>query len=102
MGGDRGASGRIRIGPAGWSYPDWEGQVYPQPKPRGFDPLAYRAQYFDTIAINSTFSRIPAATMTRSWATRVSEHSTFRFTGKLWQGCTHEGPASAEDRGLRT
>src|SRR5919109_731050 len=93
---------RIRIGPAGWSYPDWEGQVYPKPKPRGFDPLAYLAQYFDTIEINSTFYRIPAATMTRSWATRVSDHPTFRFTGKLWQGCTHEGPASAEDRGLRT
>ena len=31
----------IRIGPAGWSYPNWEGSVYP-PKasqPRGFDAL---------------------------------------------------------------
>jgi hypothetical protein len=44
----------IRIGPAGWSYPDWEGPVYPKPKPRGFDPLVYLAQSFDTIEINST------------------------------------------------
>jgi uncharacterized protein YecE (DUF72 family) len=61
MGADTGQPERIRIGPAGWSSPDWEGQVYPKPKPRGFDPLAYLAQYFDTIEINSTFSRIPSA-----------------------------------------
>jgi uncharacterized protein YecE (DUF72 family) len=97
MGEDSGGSERIRIGPAGWYYPDWEGQVYPKPKPRGFDPLAYLAQYFDTIEINSTFYRIPAATMTRSWATRVSDHPTFRFTAKLWQGFTHEGRASTAD-----
>jgi uncharacterized protein YecE (DUF72 family) len=94
---DQDASHRIRIGPAGWSYPDWEGQVYPKPKPRGFDPLAYLAQSFDTIEINSTIYRIPAATMTRSWATRVWDHPTFRFTGQLWQGFTHEGTASAQN-----
>jgi uncharacterized protein YecE (DUF72 family) len=33
----------IRVGPAGWSYKDWEGIVYPAEKPRGFDPLAYLA-----------------------------------------------------------
>jgi uncharacterized protein YecE (DUF72 family) len=88
---------RIRIGPAGWSYPDWEGQVYPKPKPRGFDPLAYLAQYFDTIEINSTFYRIPAPKMTETWVTRVSTNPHFRFTAKLWQGFTHEGTASAQD-----
>ena len=29
----------IKVGPAGWSYPDWEGLVYPRKKPRGFHPL---------------------------------------------------------------
>jgi len=29
----------IRVGPAGWSYPDWEGVVYPSPHPARFDPL---------------------------------------------------------------
>ena len=57
---DQDTAHHIRIGPAGWSYPDWEGQVYPKPKPRGFDPLRYLAQYFDTIEINSTFYRIPS------------------------------------------
>jgi hypothetical protein len=45
----------IRIGPAGWKYKDWEGMVYPQPAPRGFDPLAYIADYFSTVEINSSY-----------------------------------------------
>jgi uncharacterized protein YecE (DUF72 family) len=96
---DQNTSHRIRIGPAGWSSPDWEGQVYPRPKPRGFDPLTYLTQYFDTIGINSTFYRIPAATMTRRWATRVLDHPSFRFTAKPGQGFTHDGQPSTEDRG---
>jgi uncharacterized protein YecE (DUF72 family) len=94
---DQDTAHHIRIGPAGWSYPDWEGQVYPKPKPRGFDPLRYLAQYFDTIEINSTFYRIPSTTITKSWAARVAGHPSFRFTAKLWKGFTHEGTASAQD-----
>jgi uncharacterized protein YecE (DUF72 family) len=92
-----GAPERIRVGPAGWSYPDWAGQVYPKPQPRGFDPLRYLARYFDAIEINSTFYRIPDAKMTQRWVARVADHPDFRFTAKLWQGFTHEGTASAQD-----
>jgi uncharacterized protein YecE (DUF72 family) len=90
------SAGRILVGPAGWSYQDWEGQVYPKPKPRGFDPLRYLARYFDTVEINSSFYRIPAAKTTQQWVDRVSEHPDFRFTSKLWQGFTHEGTASPQ------
>ena len=40
---------RISVGPAGWSYADWEGIVYPRHKTRGFHEAAYLAQFFDTI-----------------------------------------------------
>jgi uncharacterized protein YecE (DUF72 family) len=80
----------IRVGPAGWSYRDWEGVVYPRPRPRGFDPLAYLADYFDTIEINSTFYRPAAQESAESWAQRVGENPTFRFTAKLWRRFTHE------------
>jgi uncharacterized protein YecE (DUF72 family) len=90
-------STRIRVGPAGWSYKDWAGQVYPQPQPRGFDPLTYLAQYFDAVEINSSFYRIPDAKTTRRWVERVADHPAFRFTAKLWQGFTHEATASAQD-----
>jgi uncharacterized protein YecE (DUF72 family) len=92
-----GAPNRIRVGPAGWSYKDWAGQVYPQPQPRGFDPLTYLAQYFDAVEINSSFYRIPDVKTTRRWVERVADHPDFRFTAKLWQGFTHEGTASAQD-----
>ncbi|MDA2914652.1 hypothetical protein MYX77_12010, partial [Acidobacteriia bacterium AH_259_A11_L15] len=45
----------IRVGPAGWSYEDWAGIVYPTPRPRGFHEATYLAEYFDTIEMNVTF-----------------------------------------------
>ncbi len=80
----------VRIGPAGWSYDDWEGIVYPAKKPKGFDPLAYLAQYFDVIEINSTFYRPPAARAAASWVRRTAANPRFKFTLKLYQKFTHE------------
>jgi len=89
---------KIRIGPAGWSYKDWEGVVYPQ-KPGGkFDPLEYLARFFDTIEINSSFYRPPAPSTTKSWARRVEGNADFTFTAKLHRVFTHErGKATAQD-----
>ena len=90
--------GRVRIGTAGWSYPDWEGIVYPQPKGRGFDPLSYLAEYFDVIELNTTFYRPPYRKMTTSWARRTDHNPSFKFTAKLWRGFTHErGTATKGD-----
>lgn len=80
----------IRVGPAGWDYPDWQGIVYPKPKPKGFDPLAYLCRYFKTVEINSTFYRPPSAKVAGSWVDRVSASADFRFTAKLWKRFTHE------------
>lgn len=80
----------IRFGPAGWDYPDWAGIVYPKPKPRGFDPLRYLAEYFETVEINSTFYGPPSAAATKSWAARVRHRPEFRFAVKLWRRFTHE------------
>lgn len=88
----------IRIGPAGWSYKDWEGVVYPQKPSKAFDPLEYLAQFFTTIEINSSFYRPPAASTTKSWANRVAANKEFAFTAKLFRLFTHErGKATAKD-----
>lgn len=79
----------IRVGPAGWSYDDWKGVVYPE-SVRRFDPLAYLSGYFDTIEVNSAFYRIPPPGHSKSWVRRVDGNPSFRFTTKLWQGFTHE------------
>ena len=87
----------IRIGPAGWSYKDWIGTVYPDPLPRGFDQLGFIASHFDTIEINSTFYRPAPRAMAERWARHVAAHDTFRFTVKLWQRFTHERTAPWTD-----
>ena len=87
----------IRIGPAGWSYADWEGTVYP-PHGSRFDQLAYLASFFDTIEINSPFYRIPPPTHSKSWIRRVGSNPDFKFTTKVFRGFTHEkAMISAED-----
>jgi len=80
---------RIRIGPAGWSYTDWEGTVYPKHGSR-FDHLAYLASFFDTIEINSPFYRIPPPTHAKSWVRRVASNPEFKFTTKVFRNFTHE------------
>jgi uncharacterized protein YecE (DUF72 family) len=79
----------VRVGIAGWDYRDWAGIVYPHPQPRGFDRLSFLGNFFDAIEINSTFYRQPEAKAARSWASRVSSESSFRFTAKLFQIFTH-------------
>jgi len=81
---------KIYVGTAGWSYPDWEGIVYPQPKPVSFDPLSYLANYFDVIEINSTFYRPPNKRNSENWVRRVEFNENFKFTAKLHQKFTHE------------
>jgi uncharacterized protein YecE (DUF72 family) len=71
-------------------YKDWEGIVYPRPKPRGFDQLRYIAEFFDTVEINSSYYGPPVARTASSWVQRVEDYKNFRFTAKLWKRFTHE------------
>jgi uncharacterized protein YecE (DUF72 family) len=88
----------IRVGPAGWSYKDWEGTVYPQKPGKSFDPLEYIARFFNTVEINSSFYRPPTPSTTKSWANRVAANKEFAFTAKLHRLFTHErGKATMKD-----
>ncbi|HKR62097.1 MAG TPA: DUF72 domain-containing protein [Thermoanaerobaculia bacterium] len=87
---------KIRIGPAGWSYTDWEKVVYP-PHGSKFDPLGYLSAFFDTIEINSPFYRIPPPTHAKSWVRRIAANRDFKFTTKIFRGFTHEEAALAKD-----
>lgn len=84
-------SGSIRIGTSGWNYPTdrgtWNGVFYPTPRPRGFDELAYYAERFDTVEVNSTFYGQPKASVTRGWVERTPVG--FEFSVKLYQKFTH-------------
>jgi uncharacterized protein YecE (DUF72 family) len=91
------AAAEVRVGPAGWSYADWAGIVYPSRKPSGFHEAAYLAEFFDTIEINSSFYYPLQAEHCRHWLEFVSANPRFLFTAKLWQRFTHEGTAEADD-----
>mgnify|MGYP000156249283 CR=1 FL=1 len=78
----------VSIGVAGWSYPDWQGIVYP---PGVRDQLHYLCKYVDCIEINSTFYRPPEARFCTSWLTRTQTKKDFFFTAKLHKDFTHHG-----------
>lgn len=79
----------IRVGPAGWSYTDWEGRVYPAHKPPGFHALPFLARFFDGIEIDSSFYAMPRSENARRWAMHVTAHPKFRFWAKLHRDFTH-------------
>jgi uncharacterized protein YecE (DUF72 family) len=97
----------VRIGPAGWSYPDWGGYVYPSRRPKGFHEATFLAQFFDTIEINTSFYAPMQPGHAHQWVDRVAANPRFVFTAKLWQRFTHDpfvaasglrvAPVTAED-----
>jgi uncharacterized protein YecE (DUF72 family) len=80
----------VHIGPAGWSYDDWKGTVYPDPPPTGFRPPTFLARYFNAIEANTTFYHIPNPGYCYRWMKDVADRKDFLFTVKLWQGFTHQ------------
>jgi uncharacterized protein YecE (DUF72 family) len=88
----------IRVGPAGWSYPDWEGKVYPLVKPRGFHVLSFLSRYFDCIEVNSTFYAMPRREHAERWVQLVTDRPRFRFMVKLNRDFTHGRTPHGEDR----
>jgi uncharacterized protein YecE (DUF72 family) len=90
----------IRVGPAGWSYPDWAGYAYPAKKPKGFHEATYLADFFDTIEINTSFYNPVRADHAKGWVGRVAANANFKFTTKLWQRFTHDPNPGAQDEKL--
>jgi len=82
------SGGDVACGVAGWSYPDWNGFVYPAGVK---DRLRYVAFYVDVIEINMSFYRPPAAQTAASWEKRTRDLPGFFFTAKLHQDITHGG-----------
>jgi uncharacterized protein YecE (DUF72 family) len=77
----------VKIGIAGWSYPDWKDIVYPSGG--GWNKLRFIAQFFPAIEINSTFYRIPSTRVVDGWCAEVSSAEDFTFAVKLLQDFTH-------------
>lgn len=77
----------IYVGPAGWSYKDWNGIVYPHGTRL---PLQYLVQYVNTVEINSSFYRPPSYSTAKKWLDIIEVRPDFMFTYKLWNKFSHE------------
>jgi uncharacterized protein YecE (DUF72 family) len=77
------------IGTAGWSYPHWNGLVYPKTYGSGFHPLEFLSRRFDTVEINSSFYQHLKPEVVRLWMKKVEANPRFLFTAKLHQRFTH-------------
>jgi uncharacterized protein YecE (DUF72 family) len=90
----------VRFGTAGWSYPDWEGVVYPSPRPKGSRPLDLLARLFLTIEVNVTFYRDVEPRQLEAWCRDVEGRPDFLWCFKLSRSLSHGGapPDPAELR----
>jgi uncharacterized protein YecE (DUF72 family) len=89
----------LRIGTSGWNYPSgkgsWNGVFYPKAARRvsgrstsKFDELAFYAEHFDTVEINSSFYGPPKAAVAKTWVERTP--AGFEFSLKLYRKLTHD------------
>ncbi len=80
----------LYCGPSGWSYPNWNGVVYPRLKPRGFHALEELSTLFDAVEINTSFYQSIQPELASLWVKKVAQNPKFQFTVKLGRRFTHE------------
>jgi uncharacterized protein YecE (DUF72 family) len=87
----------LYCGPSGWSYPHWNGVVYPKLKPRGFHALENLSTYFDAVEINTSFYQALQPELASLWLKKVEHNPKFQFTVKLGRRFTHERSLAAAE-----
>src|SRR5438067_9597339 len=80
--GAKAGAGKILVGTASWSDPGFVEHWYPKKMPAG-ERLAWYAQHFEMVEVNSTFYSVPAARMVERWC--ASTPANFTFDVKLHQ-----------------
>ncbi|HEY7615168.1 MAG TPA: DUF72 domain-containing protein, partial [Terriglobales bacterium] len=95
---------QVRVGPAGWSYKDWEGVFYPpEMHRRKQHPLEYIARCFDVVEVNTSFYGHIKPELAKLWARRAAAvNPGFMFTAKLHRSFTHSPLAVMEPTSAAT
>ena len=78
---------KIKIGTCAWSFDDWRGVFYPEHLPAG-GWLAFYAQQFPAVEVDSTFYHAPEPHVSEHWREVTPED--FIFSPKLPRDLTHE------------
>ncbi len=82
------ATGRVRIGTSGYSYPEWKGAFFPEGLAAD-DFLKFYSGRFSTVEVNNTFYRFPTPRLFEEWLPVVPD--TFTFAVKANIRITHRG-----------
>ena len=90
-------AGAIRVGVAGWDYPDWKGIVYPSFANRQFDRLSWITRFVDLIEVNTSFYHPLAPRVAASWVRRTEDRPGIRFSAKSHRSWSHEGECDAAE-----
>ena len=75
------------IGACGWSYKDWSGVFYPKKMTAG-QYLAFYAENYGVVEVDSTFYHAPALKTVEGWRDKTPPG--FGFSLKVPQSITHE------------
>jgi uncharacterized protein YecE (DUF72 family) len=77
----------IFLGTSSFTSPGWHGSFYPKGMPAS-DRLAFYAEHFDTVEIDSTFYGTPSSQTVKEWSSKTPGN--FIFSAKIPQVITHE------------
>jgi uncharacterized protein YecE (DUF72 family) len=77
----------LRVGCSGWNYPHWRDGVFYPPRLPARQWLAFYAERFDTVELNTTFYRLPRRAAVERWAAESPEG--FVFAVKVSRYLTH-------------
>jgi len=77
----------LYLGTSGWSYADWEGNLYPEALPSA-SRLAEYVKRYATVEIDSTFYGIPRRSTVQKW--REVAPDGFLFAAKFPKEITHD------------
>jgi uncharacterized protein YecE (DUF72 family) len=89
----------LYVGTSGFSYKEWKGTFYPKCLPAS-GMLKFYGERFRTVEINSSFRRMPAASVLEAWAAEVP--ADFRFVLKAHQRITHIHRLKGADESVST
>lgn len=78
----------LRFGVCGWDFADWDGPLYPKPRPRGYRALPLLATFLDLVEVNATFYHPMGGDVSKRWLDETPE--SFTFVLKAFRGWTHE------------
>ncbi len=77
------APGTVRIGISGWTYKGWRGVFYPKKLPHKRE-LAFAAETFPTLEINSTFYSLQRPSSYAKWAAETPSGFVFAIKGSRY------------------